>query len=70
MELITITFGVFYLLIAHRLLKIWIKFFQQDTNMSQADQQMSWVVLLIGTVFWPIVVPIAYLSLLESKLEY
>ncbi len=70
MELIIITFVVFYLLIAHRLLKIWLKFFRQDTNMSRTDKQISWVVLLIGTILWPIVVPIAYLSILENKLEY
>lgn len=70
MELIIIVFVVFYLLIAHRLFKVWLKFFQQDTNMPLEEKHISWGVLLMGTVLWPIVVPIAYLSILEKKLEY
>lgn len=70
MELLVIISVVFYLLIAHRLFKVWLKFFQQDTNMSLEEKQISWGVLLMGTVLWPIVVPIAYLSMLEKKLEF
>jgi flagellar basal body-associated protein FliL len=54
---------------AQSFFKIWLKFFQQDNSMSREEKQLSWVILLIGTVLWPLVVPIAYLSLLEKKFK-
>ena len=59
----------FYFLIAQRLFKIWLKFFHRDTSMSPGEKQLSWVVLIVGTLLWPIVLPNAYLALLEKKLE-
>lgn len=59
----------FYFLIAQRLFKVWLKFFHRDTSMSPGEKQLSWVVLIVGTLLWPIVLPNAYLALLEKKLE-
>lgn len=69
MNLLIIIFVFFYLLMAQRLFTIWHKFFQRDTNMSASEKHLSWVVLIIGTVLWPIVVPNAYLALLAKKYE-
>ncbi|HEY9602211.1 MAG TPA: hypothetical protein V6C85_11410 [Allocoleopsis sp.] len=59
-----------YLLVAQRLFKTWLKFFRRDTTMSSEDRRLSLAVLSLGTILWPLVVPIAYLRLLEEKLEY
>lgn len=59
----------FYFMIAQRLFKVWLKFFHRDTSMSPGEKQLSWVVLIVGTLLWPIVLPNAYLALLEKKLE-
>jgi hypothetical protein len=58
-----------YLGILQRIVRVWFKFFQQDSNISVEEKRISWVILITGAAFWPIVVPIAYLSLLEKKLE-
>jgi hypothetical protein len=36
-------------------------------SMSPGEKQLSWVVLIIGTLLWPIVLPNAYLALLEKN---
>ena len=69
MEFLIISLVVFYLIMAQRFFKIWLNFFQRDNNMSREEKQLSWVILLLGTVLWPLVVPIAYLSLLEKKFK-
>jgi small-conductance mechanosensitive channel len=58
-----------YLMMAQHLFKLWLKFFQQDTSVSSEERSLSWVTLLVGAVFWPIVVPISYTTLLEKKLD-
>lgn len=37
--------------------------------MSLEERNTSLVSLIVGTLFWPIVVPISYLSLLQQKLD-
>jgi flagellar biosynthesis protein FlhB len=69
-KLLAIVLLFTYLLIAHRLFNIWLKFFQQDTSISTEDRSLSWVVLSIGTILWPVIVPIAYLRLLEEKFKH
>ncbi len=69
MKLLIIICAFFYLIMAQRIFKVWIEFFQRDASLSSAEKQLSWVVLIVGTIFWPIVVPIAYVSLLEKKLD-
>jgi hypothetical protein len=69
MKVLIIIAVVFYSLIARRLFNVWLMFFHRDTSMSPGEKQLSWVVLIIGTLLWPIVLPNAYLALLEKKLE-
>jgi hypothetical protein len=69
MKVLIIIAVLFYSLIARRLFKVWLKFFHRDTSMSPEEKQLSWVVLILGTLLWPIVLPNAYLALLEKKLE-
>lgn len=69
MKLLILILVFFYTVIAQRLFTIWLKFFQRDSNMSPREKQLSWVVLIAGTVLWPIVIPNAYLAILEKKLE-
>ena len=59
----------FYLLIGQRFFQLWLKFFHQDVNLAPTERRLSLLVLSVGTIFWPIVVPVSYLKLLEEKLE-
>jgi hypothetical protein len=52
-----------------RVFNVWLKLYQQDSSISVEEKQLSWIILILGAVFWPIVVPISYLTLLERKLE-
>lgn len=66
--LIIVLISVYYLLMAQRFFKIWRKFFERDTSMSPEEKRLSWIILIVGSVFWPIVVPNSYLALIEKKL--
>lgn len=70
MKLLLVFFVFFYLVMTQHLFKLWLKFLQRDTRMSPEENSLSWVILVIGTLFWPIVVPINYLTLLKRKLEH
>lgn len=69
MALLIIMLVFFYILIAQRLFTTWLQFFQRDTNMTAGEKQLSWVILIVGTVLWPLVLPNAYLAILEKKLD-
>lgn len=56
-----------YLLMAVPFLSIWLNAFRRDTSLSARERQLSLVVLAIATVFWPVVVPLSYLELLQTK---
>jgi hypothetical protein len=43
----------------------WLSFFLDDKEMTSQMRWFSCVVLAIATIFWPIVVPFAYLELLK-----
>lgn len=64
------TFIIFYLVIAYLLFQKWLFLFLQDEEMSSNQRAYSGVILLIATIFWPIVVPFAYLELLNFQLKY
>lgn len=68
MKLTIVILVLFYLVILQRIFKVWLEFFQQDSNISLQEKQLSWVILITGAVVWPLVIPISYLSLLERKL--
>ena len=58
---------VFYLVMASYFFTTWLEFFDQETRLSSVDSCLSKVALVISTIFWPLVVPIAYLYLLEAE---
>ncbi|NEP51627.1 MAG: hypothetical protein F6K65_23640 [Moorea sp. SIO3C2] len=52
----------FYVSGALYFFSIWFQAFQKDTNLSAEQIRLSWIVLTIATIFWPIVAPIANLE--------
>ncbi|HBB35801.1 MAG TPA: hypothetical protein DDZ80_22250 [Cyanobacteria bacterium UBA8803] len=40
----------------------WLKVFLKDTELSPQERRASWRVLIVATIFWPLVLPIAYLE--------
>ena len=69
MSIIIFILVLFYVAILQRVFKVWLKFFQQDSDISPEEKRLSWFILIIGAILWPLVVPISYLGLLERKLE-
>ncbi|HAX79727.1 MAG TPA: hypothetical protein DCY88_28805 [Cyanobacteria bacterium UBA11372] len=58
----------FYCMIAAHFFRVWLKYFQKDyPQLSAEDKLRSKVVLALATIFWPLVVPLAYLELLQAK---
>lgn len=69
MIIIKLILVLFYLAILQRVFKVWLKFFQQDSDISPEEKRLSWFILIVGAILWPLVIPISYLGLLEKKLE-
>jgi hypothetical protein len=58
---------VVYVIMAPYFFTTWFKVFKRDSSLSSPEKRLSWVTLLIATILWPIVVPIAYLELLSKR---
>lgn len=68
MQITLAFFTIFYLAIASCLFTHWQELMQQDVYMTSGQWVVSKVLLVVATIFWPIVVPFAYLELLlKSK---
>lgn len=59
--------AVSYLLIALYFFRIWLAVFQRDTSVSPGEKPGAMAILVGISIFWPIVVPLAYLELLNTK---
>lgn len=59
-----------YLVFAWCLLKQWLFFLIDDKEMSREQHFLSGTVLVLITIFWPIVVPFAYIELLKFHRKY
>jgi hypothetical protein len=55
----------FYILFAGLFFREWLFFFLNDKEMSSQTRWISSVILVIATICWPIIVPLAYLELLK-----
>jgi hypothetical protein len=63
--LITYLVIIFYLIMASCFFNQWLVFFLADEEMDSEQRFYSTIVLVIATILWPIVVPLAYLELLK-----
>lgn len=68
-KIILVFLVVFYLLMSTCFFTIWLEFFKRDmiASLSLQKKCLAWVTLIVATIFWPVVVPIAYLELLLGK---
>ena len=57
---------VVYLITSPYFFTIWLKLFKRDSSLSSLERRLSWVILVVATIFWPIAVPLAYLELLSK----
>ncbi len=57
-----------YFLIASIVFLVWFQRFWQDTTTSKKDL-ISWVALVFGPLFWPIVLPFSLLQINNKKPE-
>ncbi|GAA6623338.1 hypothetical protein [Scytonema sp. NUACC26] len=56
---------VFYFIMAFSFFQKWLDFFIADAEMTSDDRFFSMILLLVATVFWPVIVPFAYLEVLK-----
>lgn len=61
---------LFYLLMAYCFLNEWLDFFLADKDITPEQRSISYVILVIATTFWPVIVPIAYLELLKFNKKH
>ncbi|PAX55901.1 hypothetical protein CK510_10790 [Brunnivagina elsteri CCALA 953] len=55
----------FYILLAGLFFREWLFFFLNDKEMSSRSRWISSIILVIATICWPLIVPLAYLELLK-----
>jgi hypothetical protein len=48
----------------------WYGLYQNDSDMTESERQISRIVLVIATAIWPIVLPLSYLELLGKVKRY
>lgn len=60
-EAVLVTTGL-YFLTAFYCFVTCLKFFKRENNLSISEQHLSWGVLALATILWPIVVPLSYLE--------
>lgn len=58
---------VAYLLMAAQFSTRWLRAIKKDTNLSNQDKSLSLLILVVASLFWPIVAPISYCELLINK---
>lgn len=61
---------IVYLAFAWCLFSQWLFFLMRDGEMSQEQRYLSGIILVFITIFWPIIVPFAYLELLKFHRKY
>ena len=67
MKALQVALVVAYLFMAPFYFTSWLKLFHRSAILSSNERFASLVVLIISTILWPLVVPIAYLELLKQK---
>lgn len=61
---------ILYLAMAYFLFRQWVFLFLEDQEMSANQRSISRILLGISTIIWPIIVPVAYLALLNVHIKY
>jgi hypothetical protein len=67
MSILLTIIAAFYLLMMRTLLTKWIAAYQRGSRLSQSEKQSSYAVIAFATLLWPIVLPFAYLELLDNS---
>ncbi|GET42906.1 hypothetical protein [Microseira wollei] len=67
LKYILVAVVVYYLLIARAFFTTWLSVFQQDTQLTSEEKFLAIVILILSTVLWPFVLPLAYLELLRKN---
>lgn len=55
--------------IAFSFFQLWFEAFQNDTELESAKKGESLIFLVVMTIFWPIVVPLAYRELVKAQIK-
>lgn len=56
---------IFYLIMGCCFFVQWLGFFIDDKEMNSTQRYFSMLILILGTILWPLIVPLAYLELLK-----
>jgi hypothetical protein len=67
LKLLLVPAIVFYLLIAKSFFTTWLAVFKQDPDLSSEERFLVLVILSLATVFWPLIIPLAYLELISNS---
>lgn len=64
------SFGLVYVVSAPCFFTNWLQFFKQEAGkLSEEEKQLSLMTLVMASILWPVVVPVAYLEKLSKAKE-
>lgn len=67
MQVLLVVSGLFYVAVMPVLFISWLEFFRHDQDdLTKKEQRISGLVIAIACLFWVIVLPFAYLELLDK----
>lgn len=66
MKILLLLLVAFYTYISIRLFSSWMRFLLSDTDLTLGWTYLSVVIIITASLFWPLIVPFAYLELLRK----
>jgi hypothetical protein len=67
MQIVICLIATWYVAVAAMLFSAWYRAFQRDLGLSDQERRLSWIALLVPTVFWVFCLPLNYLELLRKR---
>ena len=67
MQSLLLFFAAFYSLLMPIFLIHWIGLSKEDRDLTDSEKRLVFATIVVATLFWPIVVPFAYLELLSKS---
>ncbi len=67
MNKIALFFSISYVLITFYFLQNWLRFSRRNPTSSPADKFLSFVMLVITTILWPLIVPVSCMEIIQAR---
>ena len=67
MNKIALLFSINYVLISFYFLQNWLRFSRQNPTYNPVDKFLSFLMLVVTTILWPLIVPISCMEIIQAR---